>query len=163
MLVKTWTPTGGARARRRLLVLTVMVASVALPLSSAGAANGVEATYPAPGDIPTLVQRALSCISQIPSGATDAPSIVSSDRPAGQITAAITFEYIGAGAIPTTVRGRSTLTLVATAGGFEVRHTAVQSLDDATGWRPNDDPYITARLAEINEDLGTCMQRGAGP
>ena len=153
----------GARGRSRLLVLTVMIASLALPLSSARAADGLEAAYPAPGDIPTLAHRALSCISQIPSGATDAPRVVSSDLPGGQITAAITFEYIGAGAIPTTVRGRSTLTLMAAAGGFKVRHTAVQSLVGATGWRPNDDPYITARRAEIDEDLAACMQRAAAP
>lgn len=146
----------------RLIVLALMFASLGLPVAAAPAADGVEAVYKAPGDIPTLTRRALSCIPQIPSGSTDAPTIVSSDVPGGRVVANITFEYIGAGAIPTTVRGRSTLALTATAGGFRIGHTAIEAFEDPAGWRPNGDQYVTARLAEINDDVAACMQRDSG-
>lgn len=144
--------------RMRLAAFALIVAGLGLP---AAAADGVEAAYKAPGDVPALARRAQSCIAQIPSGATDAPAIVSSDVAGGRVVANITFEYIGAGAIPTTVRGRSTLALAATAGGFRISHTAVEAFEDPAGWRPSGDPYITARLAEIDEDLAACMQRGS--
>lgn len=144
----------------RLIALAVMFASLSHSVAAAPDSNVVEGVFTAPGDVPALTRRALNCIAQIPSGSTDAPSIVSSDIAGGRVVAHITFEYIGAGAIPTTVRGRSTLTLVATAGGFRLGHTAIEAFDaTASGWRPNGDQYVTARLAEIDDDLAGCMHQ----